>query len=304
MFTRRSVLVPLLLGPLSPRLLLSEPQAALSSALAAIAARCRGRLGCAVLDLATGKRSGLHLDERFPMCSTFKFLVAACVLKRVEENKEQLDRRIVYTRADLLSYAPVTQQHVADGLTVSQLAEAAMTVSDNTAANLLLVSLGGPPALNVFLRSIGDTTTRLDRTEPTLNECQPGDPRDTTTPSAMLENLRRILLGNVLTFSCRVMLTNWLMASTTGTARIRAGLPNTWKAGDKTGTGEHGTTNDIAILWPPHRAPVLVTTYLTQSSLDSDSRNAILADVGRAIANVFTSASADQGKPMLAPPEL
>jgi beta-lactamase class A len=289
MFTRRSVLVPLLLGPLSPRLLVSEAQSAFSSALAALEARSHGRLGCAVLDLATGKSSGYRLDERFPMCSTFKFLATAFILRRADEDKEQMARRITYTRADLLSYAPVTQQHVSEGMTITQLCEAAMTMSDNTAANLLLASFGGPTALNTFLRSIGDSVTRLDRIEPTLNGAIPGDPRDTTTPAAMLQNLRRILFGDVLNFSYRALLTNWLIANKTGDARLRAGLPRNWKAGDKTGSGEHGTTNDIAVLWPPHRAPVLVTVYLTQSTLDGDGRNAILAEIGRALANALTS---------------
>ncbi len=284
MLTRRSVLVPLLLGPLSPRLFLSQAPSSFSSALAALEARSRGKLGCAMLDLSTNRREGQRMDERFPMCSTFKFLVAALILKRCDQDKEDLKRHVTYTKADLLSYAPVTQQHVNDGMNVGQLCEAAMTLSDNTAANLLLTSVGGPAALTAFLRTIGDTTTRLDRTEPTLNECTPGDPRDTTTPAAMLENLRRILFGDVLNFTCRVLLTNWMMANKTGDARLRAGVPRTWRAADKTGTGDHGTTNDIAALWPPHHTPILVTAYLTQSALDDNGRNAILADVGRAVA--------------------
>jgi beta-lactamase class A len=284
MLTRRSVLVPLLLGPLSPRLLLSQNPSSFCSTLAAIETRSRGRLGCATLDLSSGKRDGQHMNERFPMCSTFKFLAAALVLKRCDQDKEDLNRRVTYTRSDLLSYAPVTQQHVNDGMTVGQLCEAAVTLSDNTAANLLLTSIGGPSGLTAFLRSIGDTTTRLDRTEPALNECTPGDPRDTTTPAAMLENLHRILFGDVLNFSCRALLTNWMMGNKTGDARLRAGMPHAWRAADKTGTGDHGTTNDIAALWPPHRSPILVTTYLTQSPLDDNGRNTILADVGRALA--------------------
>jgi beta-lactamase class A len=284
MLTRRGFLAPLLLAPLAPRLLWSDPPSSLSSTFTTIETRSRGKLGCAVLDLATKQRTGQRMDERFPMCSTFKFLVTALVLKRVEDNQEQLARRITYTKADLLSYAPVTQKHLADGMTIAELCDAAMTLSDNTAANLLLTSFGGPSALNAFLRSIGDTTTRLDRNEPTLNEAIAGDPRDTTTPAAMLENLRHILLGNVLTMSSRSMLANWMLSNKTGDARLRAGLPRTWRAGDKTGSGEHGTTNDIAILWPPRRSPVLVTVYLTQSTLDDNGRNAILADVGRAVA--------------------
>ncbi len=284
MLTRRSVLVPLLLGPLSPRLLFSQNPSSFPSTLAALETRSRGKLGCAMLDLSTNKREGQRMDERFPMCSTFKFLLTAFILKRCDQDKEDLNRRITYTRADLLSYAPVSQQHVNDGMTVGQLCEAAMTLSDNTAANLLLTSVGGPSALTAFLRSIGDTTTRLDRTEPTLNECTPGDPRDTTTPAAMLENLHRLLFGDVLNFSCRALLTNWMMGNKTGDARLRAGVPHTWRAADKTGTGDRGTTNDIAAFWPPHRSPILITAYLTQSSLDDNARNAILADVGKAVA--------------------
>lgn len=227
------------------------------------------------------------MDERFPMCSTFKFLVTTFVLKRVENKQEHLDRRITYTKADLMSYAPVAEKHVNSGMTIAELCEAAMTLSDNTAANLLLASFGGPPALNNFLRSIGDSTTRLDRTEPALNEAVPGDPRDTTTPNAMLEDLHRILFGNVLDFSSRTQLIDWMVANKTGDARLRAGLPHTWKVGDKTGTGDHGTTNDIAVLWPPHHAPVLVTAYLTQTNLNDAGRNAILADVARAIADTI-----------------
>ena len=224
------------------------------------------------------------------MCSTFKLLATALILQRVDRGQERLDRRITYTKAEVLSYAPITQQHVANGMTVAELCDAAMTLSDNTAANLLLATFGGPLALNAFLRSIGDTATRLDRTEPSLNEAAAADPRDTTTPAAMAANLNRILFGNVLTFSSRTMLTNWLMANKTGDARLRAGLPHNWKAGDKTGTGEHGTTNDVAVLWPPRRAPVLVTVYLTQSSLDNGGRNAILVGVGRAVASDFVVA--------------
>jgi len=296
MVTRRSILLPLLLGPLSPRFLLSEPQPLLST-LAALETRSRGKLGCAVLDLGKSNHTspciGQRAAERFPMCSTFKFLVTAYILKRTETRQEQLDRRITYTKADLLPYSPVTQQHVSDGMTVAQLCEASMTLSDNTAANLLLSSFGGPPALNNFLRSIGDSTTHLDRTEPALNEAIVGDPRDTTTPAAMAENLRRILFGDVLNFNCRADLTNWLMANKTGDARLRAGLPHSWRIGDKTGTGEHGTTNDIAVIWPPRRAPVVVTAYLTQSPLNDSDRNAILADVGRAITNAFTPTSTE-----------
>jgi beta-lactamase class A len=290
MLTRRTFLSSFLLGPLATRFPLDGTPQSLCSTISALEARSRGRLGFATFDLATGQHSGKRVDERFPMCSTFKFLVTSFVLKRVEEKHEQLDRRVMYSRTDLLTYSPVTQQHVNDGLTVSQLCEAAMILSDNTAANLLLASLGGPGALNAFLRSIGDNTTRLDRTEPTLNEAALGDPRDTTTPAAMLENLRRILFGDVLTFDSRTLLSDWLIANKTGDSRLRAGLPRNWRIGDRTGTGDR-TTNDIAVIWPQRRAPVLVTVYLTQSPLDDNARNAIIADVGRALTNAIQTNS-------------
>jgi beta-lactamase class A len=170
-------------------------------------------------------------------------------------------------------------------MTIAELCEAAITLSDNTAANLLLASFGGPPALTAFLRSTGDGITRLDRIEPTLNEAIPGDPRDTTSPIAMLENLNRFLLGNTLNPVSRRRLTNWMVACQTGKTKLRSGVPRDWKEGDKTGSGENGTSNDIAIFWPPHRAPILVTAYLTGSKLSDSEQNAIIADVGRALAD-------------------
>ena len=170
----------------------------LASELQRIERESGGRLGVAVLDTGSGARAGLHADDRFPMCSTFKFLAAAAVLKRVDEGKEKLDRRITYTKGDLVEYSPVTKEHVADGMTMSDICEAAMILSDNTAGNLILASLGGPQGITQFARSLGDTMTRLDRIETALNEAIPGDPRDTTTPNAMLGNLQQLVLGDVL----------------------------------------------------------------------------------------------------------
>jgi len=224
------------------------------------------------------------------MCSTFKVAATALVLQRVDQGIEHLDRRIVFSRKDLLSYAPITEKHVGPpGMTVAELCRAAMTWSDNTAANLLLSSFGGPRALTAFFRSIGDPVTRLDRTEPTLNEARPGDPRDTTSPAAMLQDLHRLVFGDILSAKSRTMLSNWLVENKTGTASLRAGMPGDWKIGDKTGSGKNGTTNDIAVIWLPRRAPVLVTVYLTECPLPSPQRYAILADVGRAVAGAIQS---------------
>jgi beta-lactamase class A len=254
--------------------------------LAQIEGAIGGRLGVAILDTASGVQTGRRVDEAFPMCSTFKFLAAAFVLARVDRGQEDLKRRIVFSKDDLLEYSPVTQHHAnGAGMSVSELCEAATTLSDNTAANLLLASFGGPAGLTAFVRSLGDKVTRLDRNEPALNESIPGDPRDTTTPNAMLADMRKLLLTDRLSVSSRGQLQAWLIANKTGDRRIRAKLPKDWRVGDKTGTGKRGSTNDIAILWPPGRGPILVSVYLTNTSADATRRDAAIADVGLLIAS-------------------
>ena len=251
---------------------------------AQIEASVGGRLGVAVLDAASGELTGHRLDERFPMCSTFKALAVALMLARVDAGQERLDRRIVVPRGALLKWAPVARQHVGGaGMTVGELCEAAITVSDNTAANLLLESSGGPAGVTTFARRLGDDVTRLDRTEPTLNEARPGDPRDTSTPRAMAQTLRRVLLGDALSEAGRAQLVRWMSATTTGAQRLRAGVPFDWRVADKTGTGDLGSTNDIGVLWPPRRAPLVVVAYLTQCSAPPDARAAALADVARSV---------------------
>jgi beta-lactamase class A len=251
-----------------------------------------GRLGCAVLNTATGAITSHRGDERFPMCSTFKAAAVALVLRRVDRGTEHLDRRIVVSERDILSYAPVTKLHVGgDGMSVADLCAAAITVSDNTAANLLLASFAGPTALTRFLREVGDPVTRLDRNEPDLNEATPGDPRDTTSPIAMLHTLRKFALGTALKPASRELFAGWLIANTTGDKRIRAGLPKTWTVGDKTGSGAHETGNDIAVIWPAGRKPFVVTAYLTQGPSSDDARGAVLAGVGRAVADEINRVS-------------
>jgi beta-lactamase class A len=253
--------------------------------LAELERRGGGRLGVALLDVASGTRVGHRADERFAMCSTFKFLAVAAVLGRVDREEEHLERRIVFAETDIVPYSPVTKDHVgAHGMTLSDICEAALTQSDNTAGNLLLASLGGPAGLTAYARSLGDQITRLDRIETDLNEATPGDLRDTTTPAAMLENLRQIALGDVLSRRSRERLTTWLIANKTGDKRLRAGLPADWRVGDKTGAGGNGATNDIAVIWPPGRGPIVVTAYFAESPASPDDRNIVLAQVGRLIA--------------------
>jgi beta-lactamase class A len=260
----------------------AQAAAGLQGQLAELERKNGGRLGVSVLNVATGNRIGHRADERFAMCSTFKFLAASFVLARVDRGEEKLDRRIVFSEKDLLSYAPTTGKHVGEpGMTVGELCEAAVTLSDNTAANLLLASFGGPAGLTAYARSIGDEVTRLDRTEPTLNEAKHGDPRDTTTPAAMLEDMRKHVLGDLLSPSSRDQLIAWLLANKTGDKRLRAGLPKDWRVGDKTGTGENGTSNDIAVVWPPDGGPLVIACYYTESSASDDRRSAVIAEVAR-----------------------
>jgi beta-lactamase class A len=256
--------------------------------LAAIEEREGGRLGVAVLDTGGGAGLAHRAGERFPMCSTFKLMASAAVLKRVDEGNERLDRVIPYGPGDLLDYAPVTKAHVADGgMTLADLCAAAIDWSDNSAANLILDAIGGPQSFTAFMRSLGDSTTRLDRNEPTLNTAIPGDERDTTTPLAMAGAMRTVLLGNALSEASRGQLEAWLINDKVGDKRLRAGLPPSWGIGDKTGSGDHGTANTIAIIRPPGRAPLLAAVYLTESDASMDARNAVHKEVGGIIGEAF-----------------
>ena len=240
--------------------------------LAEIEAREGGRLGVFVRDTGAGATIERRADERFPMCSTFKLLTAAAALKRVDDGAERLDRTIAYGPNDLLEYAPIANAHVAEGgMTVTDLCAAAIDWSDNTAANLVLQAIGGPPGFTQFARSLGDKVTRLDRNEPTLNEATPGDERDTTSPRAMAADMQKVLLGDALSDQPRRQLEALLIDDKVGDKRVRAGLPHSWRIGDKTGSGDHGTANAIAIIRPPDPAPILAAVYYT-GSVRADGR--------------------------------
>ena len=258
----------------------------LSRHLAELEKERGGRLGVAIADTHSGKSAAYRGDERFPMCSTFKTLAVAALLARVDTGREQLDRRVRFDAKDLVVNSPVSKNHAgSDGMSLAEICEAAITFSDNTAGNLLLSNLGGPSGLTAYVRSLGDTVTRLDRNEPDLNEAVPGDARDTTSPSAMLSDLRALVTGKALTPASRERLVGWLVGNKTGDARLRAGLPRDWRIGDKTGSGEKGTTNDVAVVWPSvDRSPLFVSVYLTGSSPEADHRNATLAAVARLVA--------------------
>lgn len=244
-----------------------------------------GRLGLCAIDTGTGNSLAYRATERFPMCSTFKAVLAAAILAESSQSPGLLQRRIRYTRQELVTYSPVTQAHVGDGMTVGQLCAAAVQHSDNTAGNLLLQLVGGPAGLTAYARSVGDAAFRLDRWETALNTALPGDERDTTTPAAMGATLKRLALDGALTVPQRAQLQDWLLGNTTGGARIRAGVPAGWRVGDKTGTGDYGSTNDIAVLWPPQRAPVTLAIYLTGTAADAKPRNDIVAQAARVVAD-------------------
>jgi len=253
--------------------------------IAAIETRIGGRIGVAAVDTSNDKHLDYRAEERFPMCSTFKFLAAAAVLKRVDEKKERLERFVPYNAKDILQYAPVTREHLNEGgMTLGALCEAAIEQSDNTAGNLLLNAIGGPGGLTNFVRALGDRVTRLDRIEPELNSAIPGDERDTTTPAAICSNMQRLLLGDALSEASRRKLDDWLQRNETGGSMIRAGVPKTWSVGDKTGRGANGATNDIAIMRPPGRAPILLAIYSVGSTATVNDREAAIAEVTKVVA--------------------
>ncbi|MDB6063181.1 MAG: Beta-lactamase [Verrucomicrobiaceae bacterium] len=216
------------------------------------------------------------------MCSTFKALLSAFILSRVDSNLEGLDRSITYTSADILEHAPIAKMHLSAGhMTVSELNAASIQYSDNTAANLLLASSGGPQALTQYLRSIGDNTTRLDRNEPSLNTNVAGDSRDTSTPGAMVKTLQKILIGNSLSPASKEQLKSWMFGNTTGDSKLRAGFDRFWMVGDKTGSGANGASNDVAVVFPRGLSPFIIAVFYAGSAASDDEKNAVNADVAR-----------------------
>lgn len=262
---------------------------ALEKRLAELEARHDGRLGVAILNLATGARLGHRTDERFLMCSTFKALLSGHILARVDREEKALDRTIEIKKSDLVEWAPLVEKRVGSKVSVAELCEATITLSDNAAANLLLASSGGPKAVTEFLRGFGDDVTRLDRTEPTLNYHEtPDDERDTTTPVAMVETLRKLIFGDVLSPRSKAQLAAWLVMNKTGDTRLRAGFPADWMTGDKTGTNgdKAGNANDVAIGWSPNRGAIIVSAFVEMPGISGDERNTIIAEVGRIAAEV------------------
>ncbi len=252
----------------------------LAQRCAAIEAELGCRLGVALVDVQAKRRMQWRGSERFPMCSTFKWVTGAHVLSRVDAGLERLDRRISYPRSALVAHSPVTVKHTGGrGMTVGELCEATITTSDNTAGNLLLQATGGPAGFTRFVREQGDAFTRLDRIEPALNEGTPGDVRDTTTPEAMAGLLQQLVLGDGVRTASRQQLTRWMLANQTSGARLRAGLPAGWQLADKTGAGAQGSNNDVGVFWRPNGQAVIVSVYLTECQLPMAKSNAAIAAI-------------------------
>lgn len=259
---------------------------AFAEGMAKLESRHGGRLGVAALDMGERTSFSHRGGERFAMCSTFKFLLAAAVAARVDAGDEQWDRKIPYGKKDLIPWTPVTGKEEnleAGSMTVSDLCEASMTWSDNTAANLLLATIGGPEGLTRYFRSIGDATTRLDRIEPGLNANVRGDERDTSTPDAMVATMEKLLFGESLAEASKEKLIGWLVANRTGDKRIRAAMDPAWRVGDKTGTGENGAANDIAVIWPTGRKPFLIVVFYDAVQATAEQRDTVIADAAKLV---------------------
>ncbi len=256
---------------------------AIQQKLADLEKRSGGRLGVALINTADDSQTLYRGDERFAMYSTGKVMAAAAVLKQSESHPDVVNKRLEIKKSDLVVWSPITEKHLQSGMTLAELSAAALQYSDNTAMNKMISYLGGPEKVTAFAQSIGDVTFRLDRTEPALNSAIPGDKRDTTTPLAMAESLRKLTLGNALGEQQRAQLVTWLKGNTTGGQSIRAGLPASWAVGDKTGAGDYGTTNDIAVIWPENHAPLVLVTYFTQPQQDAKSRKEVLAAAAKIV---------------------
>ena len=301
---RRRLLQSLMLLPFVPRVVLAQTtldsplQQAISSQLAALEATAGGRIGLVLIDTADGSQLGYRADEGFPFCSTGKVLAVAAILKRSMSQPALLQQRVPLNAQQVAAsgYAPITAKHTHDGMTIAELCAAALSYSDNAAMNVLLDALAsttqsGAQAVTAYARTIGDTTFRLDRTEPSLNTAIPDDLRDTSTPLAMATTLQRLLLGDALAVAQRNQMQQWLKDNTTGDKRIRAGVPQGWQVGDKTGTGAYGTTNDLAILWPQSRAPIILAIYYTQVDPKAAPRDEVVASATRIALRAFSASA-------------
>lgn len=244
--------------------------------------RLNARIGMAVVNAQGETVFGYRQDERFPLTSTFKTLACAALLERLQHSGGSLDEQVTIPREALLDYAPITKNYLAPArISLDTLCAAAVSYSDNTAGNRILAYLGGPDAVTQFMRGLGDNVTRLDRTEPTLNEATPGDARDTSSPQSMAVGLQKILHSDTLSPANRAALDHWMRDDKVGDALLRAALPTDWAIADKTGAGGHGSRAIIAAVYPPKRQAFYVAIYITQTEATLQTANAAIAEIGK-----------------------
>ncbi|HFU7070913.1 class A beta-lactamase BlaIII [Bacillus cereus] len=243
------------------------------------------RLGIYALDTGTNQTVSYQSDDRFAFASTSKSLAVGALLR--QNSIEALDERITYTREDLSNYNPITEKHVDTGMTLKELADASVRYSDSTAHNLILKKLGGPSAFEKILREIGDTVTNSERFEPELNEVNPGETHDTSTPKAIAKTLQSFTLGTVLPSEKRELLVDWMKRNTTGDKLIRAGVPKGWEVADKTGAGSYGTRNDIAVIWPPNKKPIVLAILSNHDKEDAKYDDKLIADATKTVLNIL-----------------
>ncbi|MEV7603094.1 class A beta-lactamase [Kitasatospora sp. NPDC089797] len=256
------------------------------ASFAALEQQFGARLGVFAVDTGSGREVTHRDGERFAFASTIKSLAAGALLKKASD--ADLDKVVHYRQEDVLAWAPITSQHVATGMRLRDIAAASIQYSDNTAANLVVAELGGPAAVQQSLRDLGDSTTSVDRTEPTLNEATPGDTRDTSTPRVLAADLRRYVLGDALGADRRNLLTDWLVGNTTGGPFVRAGVPADWKIGDKTGNAGYGTRNDVAVAWPSGgRSPIVIVLLSDRGKADATSDDALLAQATKTVVSAL-----------------
>lgn len=261
-------------------------QTGIEKKLAALEATMKGQVGVFAMNTANNQHLQYRANERFPVQSTFKVMAISAILKQSMNNKHLLQQKITYSKNDLVYWSPITEKHLAEGMTIAELCAAAMSYSDNTATNLIVKKLGGPKAVTAFARSINDKTFRIDNWEPELNS-NPSKIQDTSTPKAMEKSLQKLTLGNVLASPQREQLVTWMKGNTTGDKRIRAGVLKGWTVADKTGSGSYGIANDIGIIWPPNCAPLVVAIYSMHNKKDARIDERIIALATRHVIGEF-----------------
>jgi beta-lactamase class A len=271
--------------PVPPASASAQPSLAPPPDFARLEATYAARLGVYAVDTGSGHEVAYHAEDRFAYASTHKVLTASLILRKTPI--DGLNRKITYGREAVVANSPITEKHVATGMTLREIMDAALRYSDNTAANLMFAELGGPPAVGAALRDLGDTTIHVDRTETTLNETNPGDIRDTTTPRAMATTIRGFTLGSLLPHDKQILLTDIMRANTTGAALIRAGVPAGWQVADKTGSADHGTRNDVAVIWPPQRAPIVLVVFTDRTGKEASYDNKLIAEATKAVVTAF-----------------